>query len=113
MVAWGRSSGVNAPRSKPAVYRVNLERGSATPQTVGNSQTNDFLLDENGNVIGRLDIDHQRDRWRVFVYDKGKDRLLLEDVSEMGMPLRMYMTGSYVFNDKIESVATTLTRLSP
>jgi acetyl esterase/lipase len=90
MLAFGRSSGVDAPRPKLAVYRVHLDKGSAVAQTVGGPQTRGFLLNERGSVIARVDINDDRDRWRLFVYDDGKDRLLLEDVSEMGMPLRLY-----------------------
>jgi acetyl esterase/lipase len=80
----------SAPGPRLAIHRVNLDKGSATPHTVGGALTRDFLLDERGDVIARVDINDRKDRWRLFVYDEGKDRLLLEDVSEMGMPLRLY-----------------------
>jgi dipeptidyl aminopeptidase/acylaminoacyl peptidase len=79
-----------APLPKPTIFRVNLDNGSATPRTVGGALTREFLLDERGNLIARVDINERKDRWRLFVYDDGKNRLLLEDVSEMGLPLRLY-----------------------
>jgi dipeptidyl aminopeptidase/acylaminoacyl peptidase len=90
MLAFGMSSGVNAPRPKLGVYRVNLDKGTATLHAGGNAQTSAFLVDDRGNIAARVDINDRRDRWRLYVYDGGKDRLLLEDVSEMGMPLRLY-----------------------
>ncbi len=90
MIAYGASVGVGAPRPKLAVYRVNLDKGTASLQTAGNSQTAEFLIDEKGNIAARVDINDRRDRWRLHVYEDGKDRLLLEDVSEMGMPLDLY-----------------------
>lgn len=88
MVAWG-SLASNAV-AKPSVFRVNLDNGQATPVLTGNAQTRGFMLDEKGTVLARVDINDRADRWRLFVYEDGKDRMILEDVSEMGEPLRLY-----------------------
>jgi dipeptidyl aminopeptidase/acylaminoacyl peptidase len=76
--------------SNLTVYRVNLDDGSATPLTDGNTQTRGFMLDEKGTVVARVDINDNSNRWQLFTYEDGKPRMILEDVSEMGMPLRMY-----------------------
>jgi dipeptidyl aminopeptidase/acylaminoacyl peptidase len=73
-----------------AVFRVNLDTGQAKLHDSGNEHTASFMFDERGDVIARVDIDEHRDRWKLFVRDAGKERLLLEQVSEMGMPLRLY-----------------------
>jgi len=84
MIAW--SPGVDTNGSL-GVYRVNLDNGSASPMTTGNVETRDYLLDESGAVIARVEINDYTNRWRLFVFEDGKERLILEDVSEMGRPL--------------------------
>lgn len=89
MTAWsGLSTYNNLP--KLAVFRVNLDTGVSNAVEVGNAQTRGFLLDERGATIARVDINDDKDRWRLFVYENGKDRKILEQVSEMGLPLSMY-----------------------
>lgn len=89
MIAWG---GVAVLNSVPhlSVYRVNLDTGKSTPIEAGNALTRGYLLNERGDVAARVDINERKDRWQLFVYEGGKDRMILEDVSEMGMPLRLY-----------------------
>jgi len=84
MITW--ATGVNA-NGALAVYRVNLDNGSASPLTVGNTLTSGYLLDERGAVIAHVDINDLTNRWRLFVHEDGKERMILEDVSEMGFPL--------------------------
>jgi acetyl esterase/lipase len=89
MVAYGGIASINA-QARLTVFRVNMSNGAGTPLESGNSNTRGFMLDEKGQVFARVDINDRSDKWRLFVYDKGKDRLLLEDVSEMGQPLAMF-----------------------
>jgi dipeptidyl aminopeptidase/acylaminoacyl peptidase len=89
MVAWGGLGTMNN-MPKLAVYRVNLDNGVAVAVDSANSETRGFLLDESGATIARVDIDEDKNRWRLFNYESGKDRMILEQVSEMGMPLLMY-----------------------
>ncbi len=89
MVAWGGIGRVNAV-PQLSVYRVNLDTGKAVPMEAGNVQTRGYLLDEHGAVVARVDINERKDRWRLFYYEGGKDRMILEDVSEMGMPLSLH-----------------------
>lgn len=89
MVAWGGLGTMNN-LPKLAVYRVNLDTGVAVAVDSANAQTRGFLLDERGATIARVDINDDKNRWRLFSYENGKDRLILEQVSEMGMPLAMY-----------------------
>ncbi len=89
MIAWGGLGTMNS-LPKLAVYRVNLDTGTAVAVDSANPQTRGFLLDEAGRTIARLDINDDTNRWRLFDYENGKDRMILEQVSEMGMPLTMY-----------------------
>jgi dienelactone hydrolase len=89
MIAWGGLGTMNN-MPKLAVYRVNLESGSASAIEVGSIQSRGFLLDEKGAPVARVDINDDKNRWRLFTYENGKDRMILEKVSEMGTPLNMY-----------------------
>ena len=88
MIAFGGSVVNNQP--KLAVFRVNLDTGVGTAVDVGGLYTRGFLLDERGATIARVDINDDKDRWRLFTYEDGKERMILEQVSEMGMPLAIY-----------------------
>ena len=89
MIAAGGLSEINAaPRL--AVFKVNLDNGSSTPLTAGSSLTRGYMLDERGEIVARVDINDRSNRWQLFTYENGKDRMILEDVSEMGEPLRLY-----------------------
>jgi dienelactone hydrolase len=89
MIAWGGLGTMNS-MPKLSVYRVNLDNGNATAVENGNIKSRGFLLDEKGATVARVDIDDDRNRWRLFNYENGKDRMILEQVSEMGQPLSMY-----------------------
>ena len=89
MVAWG---GLAAMSSTPklAVYRVNLDTGHGTAVETAKAYTRGYLLDERGETMARVDINDDKNRWRLFSYENGKPRMILEQVSEMGQPLQMY-----------------------
>ena len=89
MVAWG---GFGTMSSIPtlAVYRVNLDTGKVSAVETGTIKTRGFMVDEKGATIARVDIDDDKNRWRLFNYENGKDRMILEQVSEMGLPLALY-----------------------
>jgi len=89
MIAMGGLSDVNS-EPRVGVFKVNLDTGSATPLIAGNSQTRNFMLDERGAIVARVDINDRTNRWQLYTYDGGKDNMILEDVSEMGQPLRLY-----------------------
>jgi dipeptidyl aminopeptidase/acylaminoacyl peptidase len=89
MVAWGGLGTLNNS-PKLAVYRVNLDTGKGTAVDSANVQTRGFLLDERGATIARVDINDDKNRWRLYNYENGKDRMILEQVSEMGQPLQIY-----------------------
>jgi dipeptidyl aminopeptidase/acylaminoacyl peptidase len=89
MIAWGGLGTLNN-MPKLTVYRVNLETGNGRAVDSGNIQTRGFLLDERGAIIARVDINDDRNRWRLFTYENGKERMILEQVSEMGQPLSIY-----------------------
>jgi dienelactone hydrolase len=89
MVAWGGLGTMNSV-PKLSVFRVNLDNGHASAVETANFKTRGFMLDEAGALVARVEINEDKDRWRLFSYEKGKDRMILEEVSEMGMPLSLY-----------------------
>jgi dipeptidyl aminopeptidase/acylaminoacyl peptidase len=89
MIAWGGVATMNTLPSL-AVWRVNLETGKASPVFDGNARTRGFLLNERGQVVARVDINEAKDKWTLLAYDGDKSRVVLEEVSEGGEPLRMF-----------------------
>ena len=89
MIAVGGNSTMNAT-PRVSVYRVNLDDGTSSSIHSGNALTRGYLLDEKGAVAARVDINDFNNRWKLFSYEDGTERMILEDVSEMGMPLQMY-----------------------
>ncbi|HKE93232.1 MAG TPA: S9 family peptidase, partial [Povalibacter sp.] len=89
MVAW---SGLAVMNSVPklAIYRVNLDNGKASATVSGNLLTRDYLLDGRGDIVARVDINERSDRWRLYTYEGDQARMVLEEVSEMGMPLSLF-----------------------
>jgi dipeptidyl aminopeptidase/acylaminoacyl peptidase len=80
----------NTPRL--TIYRVNLDTGAATSDVEGNAYTRDFVLDEHGRARARVDINEDSNRWQLFAYaDHQQPRMIMEQVSEMGLPL--YLAG--------------------
>jgi dipeptidyl aminopeptidase/acylaminoacyl peptidase len=89
MIAAGGLGEINyEPRL--AVFKVNLDDGSAKPLTAGSALTRGYMLDERGDIVARVDINDRSNRWQLFTYEDGKDRMILEDVSELGQPLRLF-----------------------
>jgi acetyl esterase/lipase len=89
MIAAGGLSEINA-EPRLAVFKVSLDDGSAKPLTAGSALTRGYMLDERGDVVARVDINDRTNRWQLYTYEDGKDRMILEDVSELGQPLRLY-----------------------
>ena len=89
MVAWG---GLGTANNTPklTVYRVNLDTGVGAAVETAKADTRGYLLDGRGATIARVDINDDKNRWRLFSYEDGKPRMILEQVSEMGQPLQMY-----------------------
>ena len=89
MITWG---GLAAMSSTPklTVFRINLDTGHGTAVETAKGDTRGFMLDERGNTVARVDIHEDKNRWRLFNYEDGKPRMILEQVSEMGQPLAMY-----------------------
>ncbi|MGD2133742.1 MAG: S9 family peptidase [Maricaulaceae bacterium] len=71
------------------VYRVELDTGRA--RLLGAAGVNDdtvgYLLDQSGEVFVRLDSDERTNAWSLYVYDREEPRLLLEGVSDIGLPI--------------------------
>ena len=89
---FGRMLAYGATSSNPrlSIYRVNLDTGTTSTVHSGNMETSGYLLDEKGAVVARVEINDFNNRWKLYASDGGKERLILEDQSEMGQPLRMY-----------------------
>ncbi|MEJ0060836.1 MAG: S9 family peptidase [Terricaulis sp.] len=84
----GRARGMEI--AHPVVYRVNFANGVVrSAPTPDNEDTIGYMLDQQGNVVARIDSDKSSNRWRVFTFDDGRPRLLLEGVSPTGEPIRL------------------------
>ncbi|MES1156424.1 MAG: S9 family peptidase [Alphaproteobacteria bacterium] len=87
---YGRLIGQLVSEGHPilGVYRVNLGSGRSLQQIVqgANGDTLEYILDEHGAVAARVDSNDRKNRWRLYVYDNNRPRLLLEDVSDTGLP---------------------------
>lgn len=66
------------------VYRVDLNTGRTRTVTKGNALTRTFLLDDETTPRVRLDVDERKNQWRLFMLDKGGDRLLSSGFSPTG-----------------------------
>jgi len=89
MIAWGGLGTMNST-PKLTVYRVNLDTGIGSAVETATADARGYLLDERGATMARVDINDDKNRWRLFNYEDGKPRMILEQVSEMGQPLQMY-----------------------
>ena len=85
----GAGSGGASGAYRVAVYRVELDRGfvQRTLAAGTNEDTVGVLLDERGAPAARLDSDQRTNRWRLFAYDAGRPRQLVEEVNETGFPV--------------------------
>ena len=66
------------------VYRVDLNTGRTRTVTKGNALTRTFLLDDEAKPRVRLDVDERMNQWRLFMLEKGEDRLLSSGISPTG-----------------------------
>jgi len=89
MIAYGGLSEINA-EPRLAVFKVNLDDGSSSPLVAGSAQTRGYMLDERGALVARVDVNDRSNRWQLYTYEDGKDHMILEEVSEMGMPPRLF-----------------------
>ena len=89
MVAGGGRYGVTGG-GRVSIFRVNLDNGDASLIETADELAAGFVLNERGEIVARMEIDQERDRWRLYVPEGGKQRVLLEKVSEQGEPLRAY-----------------------
>jgi dipeptidyl aminopeptidase/acylaminoacyl peptidase len=69
-----------------SVFRVNLARGTALAQTVGNLDTEDFALNQRGEAVARMDVDDKSGEWRLIAYGAGGEHVLRQGVTETGSP---------------------------
>ncbi|HET9862277.1 MAG TPA: S9 family peptidase [Steroidobacteraceae bacterium] len=90
VVTWGGGSTMMNANPRLCVYRVSLDNGSASSVLEGNAQTRGFLIDADGKPVARVDINERSNRWQLFAYQGDEERMILEQVSEMGLPLQMY-----------------------
>lgn len=71
------------------MYRVNLDTGKSEEFVKANPRTEGYVLDERGIVQARLDNLEPLNRWKLYVYDQGKARVLWDRISETKMPLEL------------------------
>jgi dipeptidyl aminopeptidase/acylaminoacyl peptidase len=112
---FGRMIGGDTGREdrNAALFRVDLDSGRARRQSVNgiNDDTYDFVVGRDGSVVGRIDVDWQTNRWRLFTYDRQSPRLLREDVSRFGEPINivgLLPDGTFVSGNTNEAGFNTL-----
>jgi dipeptidyl aminopeptidase/acylaminoacyl peptidase len=81
--------GVMGGTPRTSMYRINLDTGETSTVVSGNTQTRGYLLDSKGALVARVEINDYNNKWKLFAYDGEKDRVVLEQTSEMGWPLAM------------------------
>lgn len=81
MISWGQ---LRSPRL--SVYRIDLDSGEGRPTSIGAPDTIDFVLDERGEIVARLDSDEDSNRWSIHAGNGARRELLLEGVHEYGAP---------------------------
>jgi acetyl esterase/lipase len=89
---FGRTFGPRPGRGiyHPIVFRVDLDSGGMWPVPgVDSEDTIGYVLDKHGQIAARIDSDQRTNRWRVYVFDEGRPRLLLEEVSPTGAPIEL------------------------
>ncbi|MBT9447412.1 MAG: S9 family peptidase [Hyphomonadaceae bacterium] len=82
MVAW------TAPtrEGRLAVYRVDLSSGDGRVLLSAPADSWDLLLDETGRMAARTESQDKSNSWKLFARRNGRERLVLEGVSETGVP---------------------------
>jgi dipeptidyl aminopeptidase/acylaminoacyl peptidase len=85
----GRAPGMATRR--PIIYRVLLSTGGVRgiDPPGSNADTIDYLLDERGALVARVDSDERTNAWRVVGYEGDAQRVLAEGVNETGEPIRL------------------------
>ncbi|HRP11772.1 MAG TPA: S9 family peptidase [Terricaulis sp.] len=78
MIAYSPTSG------RLGVFRVHLDGGRPQPVASGQPDTVDIILDEAGGMGGRIDVNQSTNHWRVFLYENGRARQVMEGDSEFG-----------------------------
>lgn len=89
IVIAGGTNGVSR-RGRISLLRVNLDNGKASDVASMDERAGSFILDERANVVARTGINPERDLWRLYVNEGGKERLLLEQETNTASPLRLY-----------------------
>lgn len=88
MVAWAGIS-LNT-EAMLTVFRVNLDTGVwRSTGSGGTVLTRDYMLNAQGEIAFRLDVDDVANRWRLYSYADGADRVILEDTFVTGLWLDM------------------------
>lgn len=80
----GRIIAYSPTNGRLGVFRVYLDGGRPQPVALGAPETVDIILDERGDMGGRIDVNQTTNRWRVFLYEGGRARQVMEGGSEFG-----------------------------
>lgn len=78
MIAYSPTNG------RLGVFRVYLDGGRPQPVASGTPETVSIILDDRGGMGGRIDVNESTNRWRVFLYEDGRARQVMEGQSEFG-----------------------------
>ena len=80
----GRMIAYSPTNGRLGIFRVYLDGGRPQPVASGAPETVDIILDDDGGMGGRIDVNQNTNRWRIFVYDQGRARQIMEGESEFG-----------------------------
>ena len=68
-----------------AVWRVNLENGTARRITSAVQDTVDIVFNDQGELLGRVDSDDDTNRWSLHVYNGGQSTQVIDEVTDIGL----------------------------
>ncbi len=67
-----------------AIYRVPFDGSEPRAAMTAGPETVDIVLNERGTIGARIDSDQRTNQWRLYTYDQGTPRQILEGVAEVG-----------------------------
>ncbi|HEX8900528.1 S9 family peptidase [Vitreimonas sp.] len=84
IISWSQP---DSPRQ--AIYRVHLDTGRDTLVASGSPETRDIVLNDSGSFGARMDADERTNVWRLFVYEGGAPRQVMQGSTDIGEPPNM------------------------
>lgn len=80
----GRMIAYSPTTGRLGIFRVFLDGGRPQPVASGAPETVDIILDDSGAMGARVDVNQRTNNWRMFLYENGRARQIMEGQSEFG-----------------------------